>query len=86
MLLNVPDKKDVCRQLLVFRAINRALITLANEGSEQWKQISNYWGIYFLSNKLPSDPNNHFNVLPEHTCHITVAYVANKDIQIHGTT
>ena len=35
MLLNVRDEKDVCRQLLVFRTINRALITLANEGSEQ---------------------------------------------------
>ena len=31
MLLNVPDEKDVCSQLLVFRAINRALITLAYE-------------------------------------------------------
>ena len=35
MLLNVPDEKDFCSQLLVFRAINRALITLANEEAEQ---------------------------------------------------
>ena len=60
MLLNVPDEKDVCSQLLVFRAINRALITLANEEAEEWKQISNYWGIYFDQNKLSKDPNNHF--------------------------
>ena len=31
----IGSQKDVCRQLLAFRAINRALITLANEESEQ---------------------------------------------------
>ena len=63
MLLNVPDEKDVCRQLLVFRAINRALITLANEGSEHQNSENKLViteEFIFDQNKLPSDPNNHF--------------------------
>ena len=45
---------------MVFRAINRALITLANEESEQWKQIVITEEFIFDQNNLSKDPNNHF--------------------------
>ena len=60
MLLNVPDEKDVCRQLLVFRAINRALITLANEDQSSENNFVITEEFIFDQNKLSKDPNNHF--------------------------
>ena len=63
MLLNVPDEKDVCRQLLVFRAINRALITLANENQSSENKLVITEEFIFDQNKLSKDPNNHFNHL-----------------------
>ena len=50
-MLNVPDEKDVCRQLLVFRAINRALVTLANEESEHENKLVITEEIYFFHKK-----------------------------------
>ena len=50
-VLNVPDEKDVCRQLLVFRAINRALVTLANEESEHENKLVITEEIYFFHKK-----------------------------------
>ena len=63
MLLNVPDEKDVCRQLLDFRAINRALITLANENQSSENKLVITEEFIFDQNKLSKDPNNHFNPL-----------------------
>ena len=60
MLLNVPDEKEVCRQLLVFRAINRALTTLANEDQRSENKLVITEEFTFDQNKLSKDPNNHF--------------------------
>ena len=63
MLLNVPDEKDVCRQVYVFRAINRALITLANEDQSSENKLVITEEFIFDQNKLSKDPNNHFNMV-----------------------
>ena len=62
-MLNVADEKDVCRQLLVYRAINRALITLANEESEHENKLVITEEFIFDQNKLSKDPNNHFKFI-----------------------